>query len=240
MAGKGVHTLLHAFIEIADQTNAHLVIGGQGTFREALTLMLESLRAGDQRTYQTILKLGWAFDEKPGAPLETLVKYTDSDAFVRLRAKAHETSAFARIHFAGYLEHPVMAGFLANAHLSVLPSCIPEAYPLSLVESLACGLLPVVADHGGPSDFADMLAETTGMSRALFAFAPQPDHAVDDLSRVLLQRLNDGPGQHPSARQLAMNKFGWKALAQKTTDFYEDVRMNFRYDNAVRTLGPSA
>jgi|TARA_B110000208_G_scaffold190514_1_gene254590 glycosyltransferase involved in cell wall biosynthesis len=62
------------------------------------------------------------------------------------------------VHFFGRLPHNLLKFVFPCCDVAVFPSCIPEAYPLVLMESLANGVMPMCSDFSGFSDGLDELA----------------------------------------------------------------------------------
>lgn len=222
VAGKGVHTLIAAMVEVCEvDPLARLAIVGQGTFREALQLLLAALVRGDHALFARVVRLGWKFDGKTAAPLEELQPFVDKTRFHALHETAKRVELNERIRFMGYLTHSRLAELLRHSVLAVLPSAIPEAYPLSLAESLAAGIFPVVTDHGGARFFVDGLVRDVGRPRCDFAVDPSPEAAVSSLARTLIRRLDQPRGPDPRARNIAEANYGWPSIAGAVAHLYQ-------------------
>lgn len=221
VAGKGVHTLITAMVEVcAEDPRARLVVVGQGPFREALQLLLAALVRGDHALFSRVVRLGWKFDGKAAAPLEELLPFVEEARFQALHETAQRAEVDQRIRFMGYLTHSRLAELLRHSMVAVLPSAVPEAYPLSLAESLAAGIFPVVTDHGGARFFVDGLVRDVGRPRCDFAVDPSPDEAVFSLAQTLLRRLRQPGGPDVRARDIAEANYGWPSIANAVAHLY--------------------
>lgn len=224
VAGKGVHSLIAAMsLVCAADDRARLVLVGEGSFREALELLLVALCEGNLELFRRVVRVGWQFDDKPAEPLHQLAAYVATDRFESLSHAARRGRLAERVTFAGYLPHTDLAQLLAHSSVSVLPSAVPEAYPLSLVESLAAGVFPIVTDHGGARFFASDLAREAALSRDDIAVTPDADQVVEALAAVLTRRLASAEAPDSEARRIAEQTYGWPAIAASLADWYESI-----------------
>lgn len=224
VAGKGVHTLIAAMACLVGRyEDARLVLVGEGSFREAIELLVLALDRADHELFCRVVRIGWQFDGKPPEALHSLESFTEPQKFSQLAKSAFQGQLRRKVVFAGYLTHRTLATLLAHSDVSVLPSAIPEAYPLSLVESLAAGIYPVVTDHGGARFFADNLAEQTQVNREMFAVSAGADEVVEALAATLEERLRGSTGPVVLARQIAEKSFGWATIASSLVTLYERV-----------------
>jgi len=224
VAGKGVHKLLVAMIDVVHQRpKTRLVLVGQGTFREALQLLVVAIERSDRTLFERIVRLGWRFDGKQEEPLSELFHLVDAEAFADLHRRACLVDLSSRICFTGFLPHDGLAMLLRHSAVSVLPSSVPEAYPLSLVESLASGLFPVVADHGGARFFVDDLVRKTDLPRDILAAAAESRVSTPALATTLIKRLEHHRAPSSKAREIATERFGWRSLAQRAAALYRQT-----------------
>jgi glycosyltransferase involved in cell wall biosynthesis len=84
----------------------------------------------------------------PGA---TLTVIGEGPERPRLEALAQDPALTGRVTFTGSLPHHQIAGTLQGHHLFAFPS-LREFGGGAVAEAMACGLVPVVADYGGPPE----------------------------------------------------------------------------------------
>jgi len=73
----------------------------------------------------------------------------DGEDCGRLKQLAATLGLADRVHFAGAVPHAELPGWLALADIYVQPSVGEEAFGISVVEGLACGLPALVSNQGG-------------------------------------------------------------------------------------------
>jgi len=66
-----------------------------------------------------------------------------------LQERAAAAGAGERVHFAGFVEPPLLARYFQGADLFLMPSLAHEALPLTLLQALAAGLPAIASDVGG-------------------------------------------------------------------------------------------
>ncbi|MBI3370404.1 MAG: glycosyltransferase family 4 protein [Betaproteobacteria bacterium] len=125
-----------------------------------------------------------------------------------LEAQAAQRGLQARVHFAGRIAHDELPGILSQCDALVQPSIGEEAFGISVVEAMACGLPALVSDQGGlPEIVVDgecgrLLApgDVEAWRKAIAAFAGDAPLAA---------RLG------AAARERIAREFTWKANAAK-------------------------
>ena len=120
-----------------------------------------------------------------------------------------------RTHFLGLVASSKVAETYALADIVVIPSVCREAFGITALEGLSCGL-PVIASASGG------LAELVGDGRGLLV--PPGDEPA--LTRALVQLIDDpverktlGDRGRAYARQ---PQFGWDQAAQQMIELYSD------------------
>lgn len=223
VAGKGVHALIAAMSAVGcKRPNSHLVIVGEGSFREPLELLLRSIAYGNKSLFDRIVRIGWQFDHKPQQPLEHIDQFTEDAAFDALHRQAEECDLAERVTFAGFLDHSKLTDLLARARATVLPSIIPEAYPLALAESLAIGVPPIATDLGGATTFFDNLIPNLKPNHRNLRVQPSAVAMVSDLSNVLSHNLGAFELPDMDAVAYANDNYSWTSIAWKLTQLYEN------------------
>jgi len=118
------------------------------------------------------------------------------------------TSARARLHLHGSVEHHAVHEFLQHAHVVVSPTVVPEPFGMPNAEGMAAGRAVVAADGGGVPEY--VVNERTGL---LFRRGD-----VDDLTSVLERVVADGELRMrlgESGRRRAQ-EFAWPVIADQT------------------------
>lgn len=122
-----------------------------------------------------------------------------------------EESLWERITVIQSYERHMLPDFLKGHQIQVFPS-LAEAFGMTLVEGMACGLAPVASNIGGPRDI--IKHEMNGLliplrdSQAIF-------EAIETLlgNRSLLDRLRVGAWQ-------SAQEFRWDGIASDTIELY--------------------
>jgi glycosyltransferase involved in cell wall biosynthesis len=125
-----------------------------------------------------------------------------------LEMQAATLGVGGRVHFAGHVAHTNLPGWLTLADLYLQPSIGEEAFGISVVEAMACGLPVLVSDQGGlPEIVAD---ESVGQRLP-------PGNS--DAWRAAIAKFAGEPQLRQTAgiaaRQRAVATFTWQANAQK-------------------------
>ncbi len=223
VAGKGVHALITAMSGVGKaRPDSHLVIIGEGSFREPLELLLRSIAHGEKALFDRIVKIGWEFDHKPRQPLTHLEPFTNDATFEELHNNATTCDLSNRVTFAGFLDHSKLPELLSRASATVLPSVIPEAYPLALAESLAVGIPPIATDIGGAKTFFDELLPTLRPGHRNLRVRPEPSTLVSDLTDIISHNLRVLEEPDADAIRYAHDNYSWDSIAGKLIQLYEN------------------
>jgi glycosyltransferase involved in cell wall biosynthesis len=123
--------------------------------------------------------------------------------------------------FHGWLPHREVQLKLRECDAMVLPS-IREFGGAAVVEAMALGVTPIVADYAGPSEHVD---EETGIKVA-FTDKPSLIQGLSDaLSRIVAHpELLDKMGA--AGRKKATTKLTWEAKAKQVLSVYDAVVRN--------------
>jgi len=134
---------------------------------------------------------------------------------------AHPADVVARlgatdVFLAGWHGHDELPEFLAASDVVVLPS-VREQFGQVLVEGMACGLPVIAVDAFGPAEIVD-----DGQTGWLV-----PGDDVAALTAALLAAARD-PAERARrgglARQVALERYSWPALAGRVAALYDAVR----------------
>ena len=148
--------------------------------------------------------------------VEALVKVPEAhyliigkgDERARLEALAQQCGVTKRVHFAGVQQHADLPALLGAADIFVQPSIGEEAFGISVVEAMSCGLPAVVSRNGGMVEIVE-----DGATGYLL-----PPGDVNAWATTLAKLANDALlrqqlGQ--AARQHVEANFTWAANAEK-------------------------
>ena len=133
----------------------------------------------------------------------------------------HPADAIARtgaegVFLAGWHGHDELPAFLNASDVVVLPS-VREQFGQVLVEGMACGLPAIAVDAYGPGEIVDD-GET--------GWLVEPDD-VRGLARALVDAVNrptERRRRGERAREVALERYSWPALAQEVAGVYECAR----------------
>jgi glycosyltransferase involved in cell wall biosynthesis len=134
------------------------------------------------------------------------------------RAARHRVDE--HVTWLGLVDHGVLAHLWPLAETSVVPSVLAEAFGMVAAEAAACGCVPIVADHSGLADAASVI-ELGGVTPIRFDPSDEA-RAIDELARVLIQRLDLDPAgrdrQAMSARSNVAAAWSWDELAGQVAE----------------------
>lgn len=111
-----------------------------------------------------------------------------------------------RVHFAGRIAHSDLPAWLRRADVFVQPSIGEEAFGISVVEAMACGLPVLATENGGMKEI--VLPETTGRLLPAGDVAAWHSALLD-----LLSNTGRRTSMGVAARQRAVDHFTWAANA---------------------------
>jgi glycosyltransferase involved in cell wall biosynthesis len=133
----------------------------------------------------------------------------------------HPAETIERTHaegvfLAGWHGHDELPGFLNASDVVVLPS-VREQFGQVLVEGMACGLPAIAVDAHGPGEIV-----TDGETGWLV----EPDD-LEGLAAALVEAVNrpeERRRRGAQAREVALERYSWPALAQEVAAVYEAAR----------------
>jgi glycosyltransferase involved in cell wall biosynthesis len=131
-----------------------------------------------------------------------------ADAIERTRAEG--------VYLAGWHGHDELPGFLNASDVVVLPS-VREQFGQVLVEGMACGLPAIAVDAHGPGEI---------VSDGETGWLVEPDDR-DGLAAALVEAVNrpeERRRRGERAREVALERYSWPALAGEVAAVYEAAR----------------
>lgn len=120
-----------------------------------------------------------------------------------------------RVTFAGSVSHEKLPTYYSHASVFVLPS-IREAFPLSILEAMACNL-PVIATN------------TSGMPEVVkdgyngFLVEPKNIMQLTDKIKLILSDNGMRKRMGHNARKFVEKNYSWDVVADKTIKVYMDI-----------------
>ena len=120
------------------------------------------------------------------------------------------------VFLAGWHGHDELPGFLNASDVIVLPS-VREQFGQVLVEGMACGLPAIAVDAHGPAEI---------VSHGETGWLVEPDDR-DGLAGALVEAVNrpeERRRRGDLAREVALERYSWPALAREVAAVYEAAR----------------
>jgi len=125
-----------------------------------------------------------------------------------LEARARELGVADRVRFEGRAGHERLPALLGDCDLFLQPSIGEEAFGISVVEAMACGLPALVADQGGLAEIIDN--DECGLRL--------PPGDVEAWRSAIVRLAQDAAGRERmavAARRRAVEHFTWAANAAR-------------------------
>ena len=142
----------------------------------------------------------------------------DGDQMPRLRQMVAAENITAGVRLDGWVKHAQLQERLAQSDVLGFPS-VREFGGGVVLEAMALGLVPVVADYGGP---AELVTSRTGHRVPMGT----RDELVARFAAVLAQLVEDPSGiraMGQQARERVLKMFTWEAKARQTLEVYRWV-----------------
>lgn len=136
----------------------------------------------------------------------------------QLEALVDQLGVRSEVHFYGWVPHADVQGILRTCDFMALPS-VREFGGGVVVEAMALGVTPIVADYAGP---AELVNEATGIK---VAFNDKKD-LVEGMRRTIkavIERPTIVDVLGAAARQRALAELTWEAKARRILSVYQAV-----------------
>lgn len=217
--GKGIQSLIAAMPAVLSRRpDTHLLLVGSGTYREVLEGLTHALVTGNESLFDEIVARGRDLEraDMSGA-LEDLQSHA-SDPARRRALFEHGPRLDDRVHFLGRLDHDRLRLVLPLCRLGIFPSVIKEASPLVFAEAMACGVLPAASYHSGLKDGLDDLRPQlpSAMWKRMKLPVESDGRVATIASHVVeLLELLDDADLGPTLRQIAVENYDWRSVADK-------------------------
>lgn len=217
---KGVFHLLGTLGELRWYVpDIRVLVVGDGVSRPLLEQMYEALCAGDTATAERALRDAAHRDEAAWV-----------DALVAHWAHNPAPESWPQVSFVGHLTPSDVAELVATSDAVVVPSLVREAFPLIVLEALACGTPAVCADQGGLSAVLAELTPQLGELGGRLALPAEANRLTDALAPVVGELLTwlavgDRRAEAGAAcRQVATLRYDWQTVARRLQCLYMAAR----------------
>lgn len=142
----------------------------------------------------------------------------DGPEMPALRALVEREGISRRVEFTGWLKQEELPRHLVNHHVFGFPS-VKEFGGAVVLEAMALGLVPVVADYGGPGE---LVSSTTGFAVPMGTRADLVSRFRKVFEHLILNPDVIRPiGQR--ARERALRSFTWSTKAAQVSEVYRWV-----------------
>lgn len=224
IAGKGVHDLFMALPELLRrEPKLKVVVVGESTYREPLELLLYALSEGKKFLLQSLLRQGWALDERDQKALATAQAYVDKVGLDQLLEWGQETRPVDRVIFTGYLKHARFSRVIPCADVTIFPSEIAEAYPLVLLESICAGVTPMGAYFEGLKDGVDTISQGLPEEiREAMRLRVEVDQKVSEIVEKVPKLLAAAPSLSAQWRD-KVSDYSWASVSKRLAEEMEKV-----------------
>lgn len=136
--------------------------------------------------------------------------------------------SLSNVIFVGNLSHRELAPLLSICDVSLVPSVFPEAFGLVAIEASACGVIPIVADHSGLAEIADVLENGIQVEHGFLRTNVKSDTVVDDLAKHVIKaveyKMEHGEKLKNRLREITVNEFSWSSVTDKLVELYNDAK----------------
>lgn len=223
LVDKGVHCLIaSAFEVLRGHPDAQVLVIGNGAFREGLELLAGALFHQNRGVIEALARVVPKVDSGASG-LDHLL------AWLPAELPPPPDRWLERIVFCGYLTTAQIAQMLPLCQVSVVPSLIPEAFPLVVLEAASCGVLPVGTPAGGLRHVLDEMAAVTGPLGGSILVDMNRSELVNDLAGKLshivdhLADPNRAKAVQARCREFAEDGFSWDSVAARIGELFEQL-----------------
>lgn len=169
---KGPHVSIAALcMALPEFPDLELVLVGDGPDRQSLQALVQHIDQGDLDAAQRCLvDMGTSTHRARILSPTALALFGARGRQALAALKGRLASA---VTFTGYRSSAEVADLLRSARLALLPSLVPECYPLTLLEALACGCYVQASPLGGTSEVLRRVEEVSLEPAASRVISPE-------------------------------------------------------------------
>lgn len=189
-----------------------LVLVGDGPDREGLQRMVQAIDDGRINEAQRgFVDMGTTPHR---AQLLSSAAYALFSTRGRIALRSLKGKLKNAVQFAGYCSAGEVSEILRSARLALLPSLVPECYPLTLLEALASGCYIQASPLGGTADVLKAVSSISDEPTASREISPErPVLSLLNGMRSALPRWRDSSSRELSASVRA--SYDWGAVTGK-------------------------
>jgi glycosyltransferase involved in cell wall biosynthesis len=148
-------------------------------------------------------------------PRVKLVMAGDGPLFSKIYEMVKHNGLEKNVSFKGRVAHDELPAFIGASSVCVLPS-LREGMPYALLEAMSCGKAVVGSDIPGINDVI-----THGINGILVP--PKDSKALADAIIWLLEDKEFRMKMGQNARQLMIEKYSWRNIAEKIDEIYYEA-----------------
>lgn len=224
---KGVHLVILAAPFIFQSNQAKLVLVGFGSARELLEALVMALASGDLNKVKAVIGGSVFFGDNHKHFQNFLKELEKRGELQHYLSLAREARLKERIVFTGLLDHQELRQFFPLAQVLIVPSLFPEAFGMVVLEAVASGVIPLVADHSGLADIAKIIEEKINWPSLNLRFSTEPATVVFEITTRVKEIFSRDEKEREVLRKkftnLAQTKFSWPKVVQDLVTLYEQV-----------------
>lgn len=213
---KGVHALMVAFVQMVERCpDVRLELYGSGPDEAALRAVHEAMAAGDIAGMRRQLEATGRDGRSEEEAACLMAPLGPCWAWLEVRPELVRRAACS-IRFHGYVDQVELASCYHELDLVVLPSIVAEAFPLVLLEALACGVPAVASDRHGQGWFLKSVEEAMPEVSGRLRFASAPGRRVASMVETCVSMLTISPGERfvREVREFLEMRYAWGPITR--------------------------
>lgn len=187
--------------------NLELVLVGDGPDREGLERMVQAIDEGKiDEAQRGFVDMGTTPHR---AQLLSSAAYAMFSTRGRIALRSLKGRLKGAVQFAGYRSSSEVSEILRSARLALLPSLVPECYPLTLLEALASGCYIQASPLGGTAEVLQTVSSISNEAAASREISPErPVLSLLNGMRSALPKWKDSCSRDLSASVRASHDWG--------------------------------
>lgn len=223
---KGIQIIISAFPFILKELpNIHALFVGFGRYREELEALVFALQSNNRRLFKYLNKRNFRFfSEGISSPFKFLEILEENGLDDLYFENAEKYSISEHIHFTGVLNHNELGFLLPCSDVFIATSIIPEAFGMVAIESLSCGIYPILSYEAGFREIRQILRLSFG------DLLEHPEIYVDEnmvfnlagnILSVLKNKELKNRTLKSDLRSVTLEHFTWKAVCERYLHEYK-------------------